>query len=715
MSQPTTASVRFLSGQREPVRVATVGPMDLYGLETIDGVALSVGDRVLVKDQDDPRENGIYTAAHGRWYRASDASFSRAITKGVTVAVQAGTINAGRTWSFVTINPNIGVDGITLSLQVSGGSGGGAEPETAQQILQKLKTVDGPGSGLDADLLDGFSSAYYRDLANATGRLNVAQLPEGYEPGGGGTDPVTAQQVLDLLVTVDGAGSNLDADLLDGQSGAYYLDLSNATGQLTDDNMPDSYTPGGGAGGGGVDAATVTEAQGKFWSANKPSMLVAGNTAAGDMGVPLLFIRRTTQPTHLEKFQSADGAWWERVKPAGRGFLPDKGNGATIHRFQDRVFIGDAAKKSSGTSSPTDPHTWLQDADGVTGPGHYLERGAMLFAMSPNGGIAGTFGTRLSEQYTYYGYQAWKSGESVPVGAKRGYFGRLYTSTTSGTTGPNSLQHQSGTASDGAVTWQFDGFNYMTPIGLAAVGLSDAVDGHAVWALYNEVEKRATGGTAFAREVAVKNKGGNAINGPYQMLPGGATIGDWFAGGGDAAVGAPAAPSTCAILIGKNSTTWNKGIVFGSDGLTGATGTSGFGIAISMARGHVIEWQTTENAPGGSITSVVTANAQRVAISMENDAITVLGRDQSLLRVGYGGGSGTFISVVGGTSNPQVKADGPSSNYDLTLLPKGTGVLRLGTPFSAASTPGNFQASRFFQVRDSAGTAYYIPCHTFGW
>lgn len=37
----------------------------------------------------------------------------------------------------------------------------------------------------------------------------------------------TAAQILAKLLTVDGAGSNLDADLLDGQQGAFYLNAAN--------------------------------------------------------------------------------------------------------------------------------------------------------------------------------------------------------------------------------------------------------------------------------------------------------------------------------------------------------------------------------------------------------------------------------------------------------------------------------------------------------
>lgn len=44
----------------------------------------------------------------------------------------------------------------------------------------------------------------------------------------------TAADVLAKLLTVDGSGSGLDADLLDGQTGSYYLDRANHTGTLAD-------------------------------------------------------------------------------------------------------------------------------------------------------------------------------------------------------------------------------------------------------------------------------------------------------------------------------------------------------------------------------------------------------------------------------------------------------------------------------------------------
>jgi hypothetical protein len=74
---------------------------------------------------------------------------------------------------------------------------------TAADVLAKVKTVDGAGSGLDADTLDGFHASYF--------------LP---------SSTYTATDVLNKLKTVDGAGSGLDADTLDGQQASAFFPAS---------------------------------------------------------------------------------------------------------------------------------------------------------------------------------------------------------------------------------------------------------------------------------------------------------------------------------------------------------------------------------------------------------------------------------------------------------------------------------------------------------
>lgn len=70
----------------------------------------------------------------------------------------------------------------------------------AAALLASILTVDGPGSTLDADTLDGHEGAYFLPAAS-----------------------YTAADVLAKLLTLDGPGSGLDADLLDGHHAAEFL------------------------------------------------------------------------------------------------------------------------------------------------------------------------------------------------------------------------------------------------------------------------------------------------------------------------------------------------------------------------------------------------------------------------------------------------------------------------------------------------------------
>lgn len=87
---------------KAPVRAATTAAITLSGLQTIDGVALGEGDRVLVKDQSDATLNGIYTAASGNWQRTADASKNTDFVDGTLVFVAQGRLNAGHLFAVVT-------------------------------------------------------------------------------------------------------------------------------------------------------------------------------------------------------------------------------------------------------------------------------------------------------------------------------------------------------------------------------------------------------------------------------------------------------------------------------------------------------------------------------------------------------------------------------------------------------------------------------------
>jgi len=89
------------------VRVATTANITLSGTQTIDGVALSVGDRVLVKNQTLGQNNGIYDVASGSWARSADSDNSPAgeVTSGMFCFVSEGTTNADSGWVLTTNDP----------------------------------------------------------------------------------------------------------------------------------------------------------------------------------------------------------------------------------------------------------------------------------------------------------------------------------------------------------------------------------------------------------------------------------------------------------------------------------------------------------------------------------------------------------------------------------------------------------------------------------
>ena len=67
-------TVQGLDPKASVKAASTANIASLSGAMTIDGVALAVGDRVLVKDQTSTSANGVYVVAAGAWSRAVDLS-----------------------------------------------------------------------------------------------------------------------------------------------------------------------------------------------------------------------------------------------------------------------------------------------------------------------------------------------------------------------------------------------------------------------------------------------------------------------------------------------------------------------------------------------------------------------------------------------------------------------------------------------------------------
>jgi hypothetical protein len=101
------------------VRAATTANITLSGAQTIDGVAIVAGDRVLVKNQTAQADNGIYVAASGAWARSADANTWDELVSAYTF-VEEGSTYADTGW-VCTVNAGgtLGVTPVTWS-QFSG-------------------------------------------------------------------------------------------------------------------------------------------------------------------------------------------------------------------------------------------------------------------------------------------------------------------------------------------------------------------------------------------------------------------------------------------------------------------------------------------------------------------------------------------------------------------------------------------------------------------
>ena len=103
--------------------------------------------------------------------------------------------------------------------------------------------ITGDGTQYDANISQFDANVDFGSGIDVTGNITVTGTVDGRDLATDGTklDGIevgatadqTASEILTSIKTVDGTGSGLDADLLDGQEGSYYLDFTNTT------NKPD--------------------------------------------------------------------------------------------------------------------------------------------------------------------------------------------------------------------------------------------------------------------------------------------------------------------------------------------------------------------------------------------------------------------------------------------------------------------------------------------
>lgn len=175
---------------KAPCICATTANITLSGEQTIDGVTTSE-DRVLVKNQTDATENGIYLSDTGAWTREPDFDGNRDVVAGTIVTVNGGSVNENTLWrvdsddhvvidtSDITFVPNTGsaTDSSSISFTQAGT---GAVVTTARAKLRQLVTPQDFGAVGDGSTNDlaafQLLIAAYKHFRIPAGTYNLGTL-----------------------------------------------------------------------------------------------------------------------------------------------------------------------------------------------------------------------------------------------------------------------------------------------------------------------------------------------------------------------------------------------------------------------------------------------------------------------------------------------------------------------------------------------------------
>jgi hypothetical protein len=142
---------------KQSVKAAsTANVASLSGPQTIDGISLVAGDRVLLKDQTTPATNGIYVIAAGAWARSSDLDIWSEIPSAY-VFVEQGTTNAENGYVCTSDQGGtLGTTAITFVQFTGAGQISVSSPLSKSGNTISLGTVTVPNGGTGATTLTGY-------------------------------------------------------------------------------------------------------------------------------------------------------------------------------------------------------------------------------------------------------------------------------------------------------------------------------------------------------------------------------------------------------------------------------------------------------------------------------------------------------------------------------------------------------------------------------
>ena len=136
---------------KESCRLATTGNITLSGTQTIDGVAASAGDRILVMKQTNKTQNGVYVCAAGGWSRSDDLNEAKEFP-GAAMFVREGTTNGDI--PFVCTNDSVTLGSTNIDFtQFNGASSIDTGAGLGKNGNQIFVNVDNATIEIDSDAL----------------------------------------------------------------------------------------------------------------------------------------------------------------------------------------------------------------------------------------------------------------------------------------------------------------------------------------------------------------------------------------------------------------------------------------------------------------------------------------------------------------------------------------------------------------------------------
>lgn len=198
MTSPTSDRRLGLVGNtpiKAPVAVVATSNITQSGLQTIDGVSLASGDRVLCTAQTSSVFNGIWDVSSAAWTRSADADGTYDFACGSMVTISRGS-HASQIWILTSADPiSVGTSALTWSmntsatflstLSASGGSaligflqaGSGAVARTAQDKLRDAPVTPADFGAVGNDTAD--DTVALQEMLAATIANRTAVLERG--------------------------------------------------------------------------------------------------------------------------------------------------------------------------------------------------------------------------------------------------------------------------------------------------------------------------------------------------------------------------------------------------------------------------------------------------------------------------------------------------------------------------------------------------------